>query len=131
MGIRIEEHNGVGLKWGVESNDWKVGIKNFKPENSIGKFNDIEVHLETDEVFILLSGSCALYYIENDEIKIIDMLPNKLYVMVKGTWHNMITKEDTKMILVENKNTSMDNSKVKILEEKEKNEITSLYKNLK
>jgi ureidoglycolate hydrolase len=95
-----------------------VGIKNYKPENDISNIDCLERHNETDELFILLRGTCillcALEDLINDsiELKAISMELNKVYNIPKGLWHNTITQQETKLILIESASTSQQNSNV-------------------
>jgi len=126
--ISSESFEGEGLKRIVESGTWFVGIKNWKPANDAAQFDVMERHMETDEVFVLLEGGCTLLvdHSENDscsDIRCIAMEKNRVYCIHPGVWHNTITSRDAKLILMENRNTSMDNSEVQTLGEKEIAEI--------
>lgn len=118
--LRIESYDGEGLKRAVESGDWFVAIKNWKPANDIDGFDMLERHLETDEVFVLLAGACTLLVdaSPNDDgsaVGCVKMEPMKVYCIPKGVWHNTITSRDAKLILMENRDTSMANSEVRTL----------------
>ncbi|MDF2183984.1 cupin domain-containing protein [Grimontia hollisae] len=118
--VKQSKNSGEGLMWCTSFNSWKVGIKNHKVENSLKNFELLERHFETDEVFILLSGRCFLIVgdseqLESQEMEVIDMEPNSIYTMKQGVWHNMVTFDDTKLVLVEEKKTSLENSEVKPL----------------
>jgi hypothetical protein len=39
----------------------------------------------------------------------------KVYCIPKGVWHNTITSRDAKLILMENRDTSMANSEIRTL----------------
>ena len=56
------------------------------------------------------------------------MEPNKVYNIPATLWHNTITTKDTKMILIEDSNTSMENSDVISLTAAQIEEIQALYK---
>mgnify|MGYP001165603290 CR=1 FL=1 len=112
------EHEGKGLQRVYENKEWMVGIKNYKPENDISNIDCLERHNETDELFILLRGTCillcALEDLINDsiELKAISMELDKVYNIPKGLWHNTITQQETKLILIEAASTSQQNSNV-------------------
>lgn len=115
--IKIESFDGEGLKRVVESGSWFVGIKNWKPANDAAHFDFMERHMETDEVFVLLEGHCTLLIDHSAErnhtdIRCVPMDQKKVYCVPPGIWHNTITSKDAKLILMENRNTSMDNSEV-------------------
>lgn len=118
--VSVEQFEGEGLKRVVESGDWFVGIKNWKPANDRAHFDCMERHLLTDEVFVLLEGGCTLLVDHSPEnqctdIRCLPMQKNRVYCIHPGVWHNTITTLDAKLILVENRNTSMDNSEVRVL----------------
>ena len=71
-------------------------------------FEKVERHNETDEVFVLLNGSATL--IVGEELNRIEMEPHKLYNVPAGVWHHIFTNEDTSVLIVENEDTSDDNS---------------------
>lgn len=123
--LKIESYDGEGLKRAVESGDWFVAIKNWKPANDIDGFDMLERHLKTDEVFVLLAGDCTLLVDRspNDDcsdVGCVAMEPMKVYCIPKGVWHNTITSKDAKLILMENRDTSMENSEIKTLTAEER-----------
>lgn len=131
--IAVSEYNGEGLKRVVESGEWVVGIKNYKPFNDVNNLTVLERHLLTDEVFVLLEGVCVLLVDRSagqtgTEIVCVPMEKGKVYCINKGIWHNTIVSQDVKMILVENRNTSMEKSE---LHDLTKEQIAALTKELK
>ncbi|CDZ24957.1 hypothetical protein CCDG5_1859 [[Clostridium] cellulosi] len=116
MAIESYEFTGEGMSRVYENEKWTVGIKNYKPANDIANVDCVERHNETDELFVLLAGSCTLVYAEGADdsltFKAVKMEPNKVYNIPKSLWHNTITKPDTKMILIEDSSTGMSNSDV-------------------
>ena len=130
--VSVAGFEGEGLKRVVESSEWFVGIKNWKPANDAAQFDNMERHLQTDEVFVLLEGGCTLlvdHSTDNScsDIQCIPMKKNTVYCIHPSVWHNTITTKDAKLILMENRNTSMDNSEVRTLSS---GEITALRKQL-
>lgn len=107
---------GEGLNRVYENDAWMVGIKNWKPANDITGIDCLERHNKTDEFFVLLEGACTLLYAnEVDgtlEIKAVSMQPGKVYNIPATLWHNTVTQKDTKMVLVERPDTSMENSEI-------------------
>lgn len=49
----------------------------------------------------------------------VKMEKDKVYNIPATLWHNTITQKDTKMILIEDSNTSMDNSDILNLDEEQ------------
>ena len=116
MKIEKYEFTGEGMTRVFENEKWMVGIKNWKPANDISGVNCLERHNKTDELFILLGGTCVLLYANevNGELVIEaeKMEPMKVYNIPRSLWHNTVTTKDTKLILVEDSSTSMENSDV-------------------
>lgn len=123
---------GEGLTRVFENEKWMVGIKNWKPANDITGIDCLERHNETDELFVLLAGHCTLLYAnEVDgklEISAVEMEPMKVYNIPATLWHNTVTQKDTKMILVEDSNTGMNNSDILSLDAAQLDTVKSLVK---
>lgn len=116
MKIQKYEYEGEGLTRVFENEKWMVGIKNWKPANDIANTNCLERHNKTDELFVLLEGSCVLLYANEEKgelvIDAVKMEPMKVYNIPATLWHNTVTQKDTKLILVEDSSTGSDNSDV-------------------
>ena len=116
MKIQSFEMNGEGMQRVYENEKWTVGIKNWKPANDITGLNCLERHNKTDELFVLLSGRCTLISAEEVggelKMKALEMEPFKVYNIPQSLWHNTVTQKDTKMILIEDVSTGMENSDI-------------------
>ncbi len=132
MRIADYEFSGEGMQRVFENEKWTVGIKNWKPANDITGIDMLERHNQTDELFVLAAGSCTLVSAEETPDGLVfskvEMEPNKVYNIPATLWHNTITKKDTKMILIEDSNTGMDNSDIYKLSEAEIAEIQQLVR---
>ena len=130
MKIAEYEFNGEGMQRVFENEKWTVGIKNWKPANDITGISNLERHNLTDELFVLVAGNCTLIYAnETDqglEFGAVAMEPNKVYNIPATLWHNTVTQKDTKMILIEDSSTSMDNSDIYDLSAEELEKVKSL-----
>lgn len=131
--LSIAGFDGEGLMRVVESGDWFVGIKNWKPANDAAHFDCMERHMQTDEVFVLLEGGCTLLVDQSadngcSDIRCVRMEKNKVYCIHPAVWHNTITTREAKLILMENRNTSMANSEVRTLSPEE---IAALQKQIR
>lgn len=113
--VEIHQHSGTGYKALVYFESWRVAFLNydekFMRENTIY----LERHDLTDEVFILLSGTCSLFIGNGDsdspgQIKLLPLETQKMYNVKKGVWHNLVLTPGTSLLIVENSNTSKDNS---------------------
>lgn len=116
MNILNYEFNGEGMQRVFENEKWTVGIKNWKPANDVTGIDCLERHNKTDELFVLVEGSCTLVYANETEggleFGAVKMEKDKVYNIPATLWHNTITCKDTKMILIEDSNTSMENSDI-------------------
>ena len=102
--IIVNSHDDEGFKVIHEYGEWKVGILNYNERFS--KFKELENHTLTDEVFILVSGSATLY----TESEKVEMKISKSYTVPANVWHHIVVSKDAKVIVIENKNTSKDNT---------------------
>jgi len=116
MEIKVTDFSGEGMNRVYENGKWMVGIKNWKPANDISGIDCLERHNETDELFILLSGTCILLSANETggklDIHALKMEPFKVYNIPATLWHNTITRKDTKLALIEDSSTGSGNSNV-------------------
>lgn len=80
------------------------------------KFAELEKHLETDEVHILMSGKGTLY----TDREQVEMEIGAVYTVPAGVWHHIVVSEDANVIIVENSNTVRENTEKNYFEQKEK-----------
>ena len=130
MNILNYEFTGEGMQRVFENEKWTVGIKNWKPANDVTGIDCLERHNTTDALFVLVEGSCTLMYANETEggleFGAVKMEKDKVYNIPATLWHNTITCKDTKMILIEDSNTSMENSDILNLTEAQIAEMRSL-----
>lgn len=130
MKILNYSFDGEGMQRVFENEKWTVGIKNWKPANDITGVNCLERHNKTDELFVLLEGKCTLIFANEVEGKLcidrVKMEKDKVYNIPATLWHNTVTEKNTKMVLIEDSNTSMDNSDILNLTKEQIDEIKAL-----
>ena len=107
--IEVTSHDGEGFMVVNKFQGWKVGILNYNERFS--KFTEMERHLLTDEVFILIQGSAKLY----TETQEIEMEFSKSYNVPMGVWHHIVVSKDAKVIVIENSDTSKENTEKRYL----------------
>ena len=95
--------------------EWLVAVLNEgEANNSPDKVKYLEYHAETDEVFILLGGNATLLISggkdKPQKIEKTDMEPMKCYNVRKGVWHGVVLENGGSVAIVENANTSRENS---------------------
>ena len=102
-------YNGEDFKAVLTTTDWKIGLLRFSERFS--KFSVLERHLKTDEAFVLLNGSADLYIKNADEtLEITPMENGVVYNIPKGEWHHIVVSRDALVMVVENSDTSKENT---------------------
>ncbi|MBQ8541776.1 MAG: cupin domain-containing protein [Clostridia bacterium] len=107
-GIDIYDYTGENYMPVMRYGAWRVAYLNHDAEFEEKNFHKMERHMKTDEVFVLLQGEAVL--VVGDELNKVEMEPHKVYNVPKGVWHHIFTKEGTKVLIVENEDTSETNS---------------------
>lgn len=112
--LEIHDYDGYGYKPLVDYESWRVAMLRYDPELEANAIENMQKHLETDEVFVLLSGQCILFIgtgdNEVDTIYAREMQPFKLYNVKRGVWHSHTLSRDANVLIIENRDTSKDNS---------------------
>ncbi len=112
--LDIQSYTGAGYKPLIDYQDWRVAILNYSDDQLEENINSMQRHNETDEVFVLLTGRCILYIGEGDdrvtEIYGEDLEPYKLYNVKRGVWHAHMLSRDASVLIVENRDTTSENS---------------------
>lgn len=107
---------------------WRVAMLNFADDLIAENIAYVEAHNKTDEAFILLKGNCMMVLgrIEDNQIVGFDfeyLKPNNVYNIPKGVYHSHVLSHDAKLVIVEEEDTSDENSNRIYLNEKLKEEI--------
>jgi hypothetical protein len=128
--LEIRDHNATGYKPLIDYENWRVAILNFSEELRTQNITSLQRHNETDEVFVLLRGRCLLFLGEGDQtvtaIHGQDMIPQTLYNVKKGVWHSHTLSEDAMVLIVENRDTTFDNSPFCPLTDDQRNSLMEL-----
>lgn len=106
--IEIFEYDGDGYNPTMHFESWRVAIANFGDHFDRERYHYLERHLLTDEVFVLLKGNATL--VTGKEFLETPLTIGKLYNIKKGAWHALLMEKDAKVLIVENHNTSRENS---------------------
>lgn len=125
--VEITEYTGEGYKPVIDFESWRVAILNYIDELERPNISNMQKHMESDEVFVLLKGECTLFIGGNgDEVGEIEPLPLepfKMFNVKKGTWHTHTLEKDTMVLIVENQNTCDDNSPTQYLTPEQKQKL--------
>lgn len=94
---------------------WRIAFLNNHERICRENIFEMERHNETDEVFVLLKGSAALYIGDGSSqtsgtITTIPLQPYTIYNVKKKVWHSVETSPDTSILIIENADTSLENS---------------------
>ena len=81
------------------------------PGYGFDEINRVEVHSQTDEIFVLITGTAVLIAAEvrTDEVSFqtVRMKPGVVYNLPKGVWHNIAMADDAELIIVEKDHTHL------------------------
>jgi mannose-6-phosphate isomerase-like protein (cupin superfamily) len=105
MNIEKYEHKGIGYNPVLIRDGWQVAVLNYLSGHGMGEIDQLEVHNETDEVFILLKGTAVLIAGKPGAFELVNMEQGQIYNIPKGCWHNIAMEEDANLIIVEKDNT--------------------------
>ncbi len=87
-------------------------------------------HFETQEVFTLLAGEAVMITAGTgaapDAFQATVMSPGQLYVVGEGQWHAAVLAPESRLLIIENRNTGAANSENYNLSAEEKASISSL-----
>ena len=104
-GLEVVSYDGEGWKPLVRFEPWSVAILNSAPIYERGKISMLEKHTDTDEVFVLLKGSCELLIAGSGEtigkIERVKMEAGQLYNVKQNVWHSCCLEPDTSLLIVE------------------------------
>ncbi len=121
--LEIYEWDGEGFSPLVVYGEWLVALMNWELRFDKSEIGNVERHNETDEVFVLICGKSILFVIEETTLKLVDMKPKTLYNVAAGTWHNVVGTRNAKWLIVENNNTSYENTEFRKLNTEELGEL--------
>ena len=108
--LEIYEHTQPGYERTMHFEGWRVAIANYMERFDPDRYDTIERHMLTDEVFVLLSGKAWL--VIGKELRKTQLEPGKLYNVKAGVWHNVLLEKDAKVLIVENHSTCAENSEL-------------------
>lgn len=112
---------------------WQVAQLNYMPEQDIDNIKKLDVHLLTDEVFILLKGEGVLIgaKIEGDNVVFETELlkPNITYNIPANAWHNIAMRKGCEIIIVEKSNTHISDFEFFQLNEAQQQELKRMVNN--
>lgn len=128
--LEIKTYSEEGYRPVIDYDSWRVAVLNYCDELLPENITKFQRHDETDEVFVLLKGSCILFIGEGDEeiteIHAQSMEPLKLYNVKKSVWHSHSLSQEAMVLIVENRDTTDANSPEIKLNRKQRNQLIRL-----
>lgn len=125
--LEVRSFEGAGYQPLIDYDKWRVAILRYCDELLPECIFTLQKHNETDEVFVLLEGRCILFLGEGNDvimsIKAVDMVPCKLYNVKRGVWHSHTLNNDAAVLIVENRDTTIQNSPKMILDDDQRRQI--------
>lgn len=121
--LEIFEYADEGYKPLVFFDGWQVALLNWEPCFDLPQAKEIEVHKDTDEVFVLWRGRGALFIKEGEGIRVEDLKPGVIYNVPAGVWHGCLASRDVSWIIVENRDTHLHDTELRSLTELELQQI--------
>ena len=112
--LEIHRHTEPAYRPLVDYQSWRVAVLNYTEDLEADRLINMQRHDETDEVFVLLRGRCILFLGDGrDEagaIVPVDLAPLTVYNVKRGVWHTHTLSEDASVLVVENRDTTHENS---------------------
>ncbi len=119
LGIDIIKIQQQGYTPLVAYEAWRVAVLRYCLDVRVDQLVTMQRHLKTDEVFVLMEGNCVLFTGGDgerpEEIEWVKMEKNQLYNVKKGVWHTHALDEEGSVLIIENEDTSDDNSPTEAL----------------
>jgi ureidoglycolate hydrolase len=132
--LEVRQHNEPGYLPMVDFESWRVAVLNFADNLRLENITSMQRHNETDEVFVLLKGRAILFVGEGDEqvthIHAQPLEPHKIYNVKRAVWHHHTLSEDAMVLVVENRDTTYDNSPFYDLSRTQQEDIRDLTSEL-
>jgi hypothetical protein len=132
--LEVHSYEGAGYKPLIDYDKWRVAILRYCDELLPERIFAMQRHNETDEVFVLLEGRCILFLGEGNviltSISAIDLEPRKIYNVKRGVWHSHTLNNDASVLIVENFDTTIQNSPRKLLNDDQRQRIVDITQEL-
>lgn len=108
--LEIFDWQGEGYQPLVFEEGWQVAILNWEPLFDLENAREVEAHFGTDEVFVLTRGSALLFVRTKSGLRCEPMRPGLIYNVPRGTYHNLLASRDASWIIVETRDTDLNDT---------------------
>ncbi|MBE7025206.1 MAG: hypothetical protein E7408_04030 [Ruminococcaceae bacterium] len=105
--IDIFESTDSGFSTKILCEGWKAAFITYSAQYDV--LTEMKRHLKTDEAFVLLRGDATIYTYDGVLTKT-PMEPCKLYNIRQSTWHHVSVSPDALLFVVENSDTTKENT---------------------
>jgi mannose-6-phosphate isomerase-like protein (cupin superfamily) len=117
---RAYKHDGEGFAPLYIAENWQVAQINYSPALAPANIHSIDIHFETDELFILLEGEAVLVAARGTEgdsfiFETTLLEKNVIYNIPRKTWHNIALNPGAKVLIFEDKNSHLSKFEIKTL----------------
>ena len=125
--LEVREFTGPGYQPVIDFDTWRVAILNYLDEIHPERIDFMERHNETDEVFVMLRGQGILLLGEG-QARVENSIPRqwkpaRVQNVKRSVWHTVVLSRDGSVLIVENRNTSRENSNYFTLDPEQRNLI--------
>lgn len=114
QGLEIYTHPEPGYRPLVDYGSWRVALLNATPIYLPDGVTYFDRHQRTAEVFVLLAGSCGLLLAGQGDkpadTQCVWMEPGRVYNVLPNTWHTLYMMPQSRLAVVENRDTCIENS---------------------
>ena len=119
---------GSGFNVLKDYNSWRIATLGYdKNSNSKEGIKGLGRHLETIEVFILIEGNAYMitagYDSEPSKATIEKLEQGKLFVVQEKQWHGAVLEPGSRLLIIENRNTSSINSENYVMSSEYKKQL--------
>lgn len=90
------------------SDQWQVSQLNYCREQDVESICDLEVHADTDEIFILIRGRALILACSDSketDLQYLELDIGRVYVVPQNVYHNIAMEQGTEVIIIEKPNT--------------------------
>lgn len=107
---------------------WQTAVLNYAPAELLEQIDKLDVHHQTDELFVLLEGNAVLIAAALDDSGIAgydlqDMQPGIAYNIRRNVWHKIAMSEGSRVLIVENADTHRGDFEFRGLSAQEREEL--------
>jgi hypothetical protein len=132
--LAVRTYRGEGYQPLIDYEAWRVAVLRYADGLLPQNIETMQRHDEPDEVFVLLEGRCILFIGAGEEhvtaIYAQDLEPLKLYNVRRACWHTHTLSADATVLIIENQDTTLENSPRTPLDATQRKKLLALTQEL-